>query len=57
MVKYLISYTETNVYSIVVEASDEEAAETKASSIWDKEPDLFDRVETSDSFFQVEGEV
>ena len=57
MPKYLISYTETNVYSIVVEADNEQEAEEVAEWTWENSQDLFRHNDTSDSFFQVEGEV
>jgi len=54
---YLVSYTETNVYSIVVQAESEQDAEIEAERRWEASEDDFDNVERTNSFFQVEGEV
>lgn len=55
MPKYLVSYTETNIYSIEVEAGDEELAEQVADNILSKDGIFKFNHVGIDSFFQVEG--
>ena len=57
MPKYLVSYTETNAYSIIVQAESEQDAEMVADRRWDACEDDFTKVERTNSFFQCEGEV
>lgn len=57
MPKYLVSYTETQFYSIEAEADSRDEAEDKAKEIWNIDPSLFKYGEITDSFFQCEGEV
>lgn len=57
MPKYLVSHTETNIYSIEVEADSEQEAEEVAEWTWENSEDLFRHSDTTDSFFQVGGEV
>lgn len=54
---YLVSYTETNVYSIIVQAESEQDAEIVAERRWEACEDDFTKVERNNSFFQSEGEV
>lgn len=57
MPKYLVSYTETNIYSIEMEADSEKEAEAKAiEEVQDSGTDNFRHID-QENFFQVEGEV
>lgn len=56
MTKYLVSYSETNLYSVIVEADSREEAENKAEQEVMKGLGNLTYVQ-SDSFFQCEGEV
>ena len=57
MTKYLVSYTETNIYSIGVEADNEQEAKEVAEWTWENSEGLFRHIEMTDSFFQVGGKV
>ena len=58
MPRYLVSYTETNVYSIEIISSDEDSAiEMAKHELIEGGIEDFDHKFISDSFFQVEGEV
>lgn len=57
MKNYLVSYTETIVYSIVVQAESDQDAEVVAERRWEASEDDFDNVERTNSFFHSEGEV